>query len=150
MYTELPEESDMQNLLCESVAAYSRQYKQLSLFSEEVETSDDDIRVIELFAGVGGFRIGLERASRRFKTVWSNQWEPSTKRQDASIIYCRISMPGLFRSDYIEEVRWHRRQKRRPMVADSSYSERPSQSSEISHVGECRPTFRFAGFPARP
>ena len=89
MYTELPEESDMQNLLCESVAAYSRQYKQLSLFSEEVETSDDDIRVIELFAGVGGFRIGLERAWRRFETVWSNQWEPSTKRQDASIIYCR-------------------------------------------------------------
>jgi DNA (cytosine-5)-methyltransferase 1 len=49
----------------------------------------DDIRVVELFAGVGGFRIGLERASSRFKTVWSNQWEPSTKRQDASIVYQR-------------------------------------------------------------
>lgn len=46
-----------------------------------------DIKVIELFAGVGGFRIGLERASDIFKTVWSNQWEPSTKRQDASDIY---------------------------------------------------------------
>ena len=49
----------------------------------------DDIRVVELFAGVGGFRIGLEKASPRFKTVWSNQWEPSTKRQDASIVYQR-------------------------------------------------------------
>lgn len=45
------------------------------------------IRVIELFAGVGGFRIGLERASSKFCTVWSNQWEPSTKKQDASGIY---------------------------------------------------------------
>lgn len=46
-----------------------------------------DIKVVELFAGVGGFRIGLEGASDSFKTVWSNQWEPSTKKQDASIIY---------------------------------------------------------------
>ena len=51
--------------------------------------STKDIRVIELFAGVGGFRIGLERASKRFKTVWSNQWEPSTKSQDASDIYVK-------------------------------------------------------------
>lgn len=46
-----------------------------------------DIKVVELFAGVGGFRIGLERASENFKTIWNNQWEPSTKKQDASIIY---------------------------------------------------------------
>ncbi len=61
-----------------------------SLFElAEVETAQDDIRVVELFAGVGGFRVGLERASDRFKTVWSNQWEPETKRQDASIIYAQ-------------------------------------------------------------
>ena len=45
------------------------------------------IRVVELFAGVGGFRIGLEGASDAYKTIWNNQWEPSTKRQDASLIY---------------------------------------------------------------
>nr|MBP9160157.1 DNA cytosine methyltransferase [Flavobacteriales bacterium] len=45
------------------------------------------IRVVELFAGVGGFRIGLERASPKFKTVWSNQWEPASKKQQASDIY---------------------------------------------------------------
>lgn len=78
------------HILCEPIAEYSRKYKQLTLFPLEcVETTKSDIRVIELFAGVGGFRIGLERASKRFKTVWNNQWEPSTKRQDASIIYCR-------------------------------------------------------------
>lgn len=84
-YTEI---SDY--ILCEPLMAYSKSCHQLSLFPDEkVETSEDDIRVIELFAGVGGFRIGLERASSRFKTVWNNQWEPSTKRQDASQIYCK-------------------------------------------------------------
>ena len=46
------------------------------------------IKVIELFAGVGGFRIGLDRAdSSFFQTVWANQWEPATKVQHASMIY---------------------------------------------------------------
>jgi len=45
------------------------------------------INFIELFAGVGGFRIGLERASENFNIVWSNQWEPSTKTQHASDVY---------------------------------------------------------------
>ena len=41
--------------------------------------------VAELFAGVGGFRIGLAKAG--WKTVFSNQWEPSTKVQHASDVY---------------------------------------------------------------
>lgn len=41
--------------------------------------------VAELFAGVGGFRVGLARAG--WKTVYSNQWEPSTKIQHASDVY---------------------------------------------------------------
>ena len=41
--------------------------------------------VAELFAGVGGFRIGLARAG--WKTVFSNQWEPATKVQHASEVY---------------------------------------------------------------
>ena len=41
--------------------------------------------VAELFAGVGGFRIGLARAG--WKTVFSNQWEPGTKVQHASDVY---------------------------------------------------------------
>ena len=45
------------------------------------------IKVTELFAGVGGFRIGLEGASDAYETVWSNQWEPSTQHQDASLVY---------------------------------------------------------------
>lgn len=45
------------------------------------------IRVVELFAGVGGFRIGLEGASDAYDTIWNNQWEPSTLHQDASLVY---------------------------------------------------------------
>ena len=54
--------------------------------------------VIELFAGVGGFRVGLndikgfdengkaiEKGSWKF--VWANQWEPSTKSQHAFDCY---------------------------------------------------------------
>ena len=61
---------------------------------------ENKIKVIELFAGVGGFRLGLEgwknkSASSQYKKyfespyeiVWSNQWEPSTKVQHASMVY---------------------------------------------------------------
>ncbi len=86
--------------LCEPISRYSSvthaRIQERGLFDElNVEVSSNDIRVVELFAGVGGFRIGLERASQRFKTVWNNQWEPSTKRQDASIVYCnRFGLEG--------------------------------------------------------
>ena len=49
------------------------------------------IKVVELFAGVGGFRLGLEGHPRtknsKFKVIWSNQWEPSTKAQHANWVY---------------------------------------------------------------
>ncbi len=43
------------------------------------------MKVAELFAGVGGFRLGLEKSN--YEIVWSNQWEPSTKTQHASKVY---------------------------------------------------------------
>lgn len=46
------------------------------------------IRVVELFAGVGGFRLGFERCnSNIFRTIWSNQWEPKQKGQWAYKCY---------------------------------------------------------------
>ena len=56
-------------------------------------TARADGRVAELFAGVGGFRLGLEGhpslglAPTGWRVVWSNQWEPATRRQDASVCY---------------------------------------------------------------
>lgn len=46
----------------------------------------EKLKVIELFAGVGGFRLGLEKTGK-YEVVWSNQWEPSTKTQHASLVY---------------------------------------------------------------
>ncbi len=42
---------------------------------------------VELFAGVGGFRLGLQESG--WKTVWANQWEPSSKAQHAADCYRR-------------------------------------------------------------
>ena len=46
------------------------------------------IKVVELFAGIGGFRIGLEK-NKKCKVVWSNQWEPATNIQHASEVYIK-------------------------------------------------------------
>lgn len=43
--------------------------------------------ICELFAGVGGFRLGFEKSSPDWKTVWANQWEPSKKSQHAFECY---------------------------------------------------------------
>ena len=49
--------------------------------------SNSKIKVVEMFAGVGGFHLGLSRASSEFEIVWANQYEPSRKNQFAYDIY---------------------------------------------------------------
>ncbi len=62
--------------------------------------NDDGVKVAELFAGVGGFRLGLEGwdgnqgleslpSAGNFKTIWANQWEPpgTETRQFAARCY---------------------------------------------------------------
>ncbi|MDE6611789.1 MAG: hypothetical protein K2K22_04425, partial [Muribaculaceae bacterium] len=63
------EQNTIYDHLCEPVAQYSRSCRQLTLFNDTEALAGNDIRVIELFAGVGGFRIGLEPASDRVKTI---------------------------------------------------------------------------------
>ena len=54
--------------------------------------------VVELFAGVGGFRCGLNHVELKndkviengnWKFVWANQWEPATKTQEAFECYTK-------------------------------------------------------------
>ena len=76
--------------------------------------TNNRLRVVELFAGVGGFRLGLEgwggksalsgykmplrdRKEGSYDVVWSNQWEPSTKRQHANEVY-QARWPGAHHS----------------------------------------------------
>ena len=61
------------------------------------------MRTLELFAGVGGFRLGLEKTGHT--VVWSNQWEPGTSKQWASKVYeTRFGCDGHSNED-IAEVR---------------------------------------------
>ncbi len=46
-----------------------------------------DKRIVELFAGVGGFRVGFDRLSSGWETVWFSQWEPGKKKQWAHDCY---------------------------------------------------------------
>jgi len=79
----------------------------------------DKIEVIELFAGVGGFKLGLEGNSKgkssssdykdnlnsNYKVIWSNQYEPLTKTvQHASEIYKSVWPDDNHSNKDIEEV----------------------------------------------
>lgn len=46
-----------------------------------------DKTVCELFAGVGGFRLGLDKLQSGWKTVWFSQWEPGKTTQWAHNCY---------------------------------------------------------------
>jgi len=59
-----------------------------------------DKKVVELFAGVGGFRVGLNKIesfnsdgrakeNKLFDFVWANQWEPATSTQHAFDCYIK-------------------------------------------------------------
>lgn len=63
------------------------------------------LNTIELFAGVGGFRVGLEKANDDlFKVVWGNQWEPSRKAQDAFECYASNFDEGIHSNEDITTV----------------------------------------------
>lgn len=60
---------------------------------------------IELFAGVGGFRVGLNSVAKfdsdglavengPWKFIWANQWEPATKSQEAFDCYIKRFGPN--------------------------------------------------------
>lgn len=56
------------------------------------------MKIFSMFDGVGGFIIGLENSSKEiFKTLYSNQYEPSRKIQDAYEV-------GLYRFPNMEHI----------------------------------------------
>lgn len=46
-----------------------------------------DKKICELFAGVGGFRLGFDRLQSGWKTEWFSQWEPGKTKQWAHDCY---------------------------------------------------------------
>lgn len=68
--------------------------------------------VVELFAGVGGFRVGFNNIkgfdkkgkaieNGPFEFVWANQWEPSTKTQHAFDCY-NLRFPEALRNSNVD------------------------------------------------
>lgn len=78
----------------------------------------NEIKIAELFAGVGGFRLGLEGydgpegagmdmpAAGPFKTIWANQWEPpgTASKQFAAACYKARFGEGSVVNEDIHEV----------------------------------------------
>ena len=72
---------------------------------KDVRIMTEQLHILELFAGVGGFRIGLENSNPElFVTKWANQWEPSKKSQDAFEVYNYQYPDSLNLNENIEEV----------------------------------------------
>lgn len=70
-----------------------------------------DKTVVELFAGVGGFRCGFNEVTfdgktvdekNNWKFVWANQWEPSTKTQAA--FDCYVERFGESKNHICEDI----------------------------------------------
>jgi len=67
--------------------------------------NSNKLRVMELFAGVGGFRLGFEQANKDFFDVnWANQWEPSRVRQDAYNCYTKRFKKGIHVNKDIADI----------------------------------------------
>ncbi|MDP3954370.1 MAG: DNA (cytosine-5-)-methyltransferase [bacterium] len=70
------------------------------------------LKVVELFAGVGGFRIGLcgtpKKLKRGYEIAWANQWEPGTRIQHAAMVYKEkfhgSKEPNIFFNEDINKV----------------------------------------------
>ena len=69
--------------------------------------------VLELFAGIGGFRVGLEQRANAdlggdfYHVIWSNQWEPNSTLQHVWRTYERVYGPGSCVNEDIEQVVKH-------------------------------------------
>lgn len=76
-------------------------------YADTIDIDMKKIRVVELFAGVGGFRIALDNASNekcKYETVWGSQWEPGAARQQAAEIYISKFGENGFSNRDIEKV----------------------------------------------
>ena len=72
------------------------------LYEMQPEFGQRELRVAELFAGVGGFRIGFE-TSKRFRVVLSNQWEPPGREERQFAHRCYVERFGA-NGHYNEDI----------------------------------------------
>lgn len=97
--------------------------------------------VAELFAGVGGFRLALEGSSiaglpsAGWRVAWSNQWEPATRRQDASDCYvARFGSEGHVNDDIATVIDGFEADRSRLPEADLVVGGFPCQDYSVARV----------------
>jgi DNA (cytosine-5)-methyltransferase 1 len=93
------------------------------------------VRVAELFAGVGGFRVGLERVSSDFVTTFSSQWEPpgTLGKQFASRCYvARFGAQGHANEDIAKVLDEVERGERKLPVIDMVVGGFPCQDYSVA------------------
>ena len=92
------------------------------------------IRTVELFAGVGGFRHGLNAVSApeeapAYDVVWSNQFEPGRKKQIAAEVYrARWGTTSVVNRDLFQVL---------------------DDESEMARIDELAPEMLVGGFPCQ-
>lgn len=93
------------------------------------------LRTLELFAGVGGFRVGLQATScartaiSGFDVVWANQYEPGRRRQWAAEVYrARWGASDLVNRDLFEVL---------------------DDPAALSHLDTLDPEVLVGGFPCQ-
>lgn len=109
--------------------------------------SINEIKVAELFAGVGGFRLGLEGyhdenrpefdmpAAGPFKTVWANQWEPpgTESKQFAARCYeARFGAGSVVNEDIHEVLAQYKRGEREIPDVDMVVGGFPCQDYSVA------------------
>ena len=85
--------------------------------------------ICELFAGVGGFRLGFERLEAGWETTWFSQWEPGARTQWAHDCYVQHFGDS---SDLNNEFHTG---EHISTVADKRYDHR--KKTTVLHLREC-------------
>lgn len=100
-----------------------------------------DKTVVELFAGVGGFRVGFNNIKSfnkkgkaiengPFNFVWTNQWEPSTKTQHAFDCYS-IRFPEKERNSNVDISKINKKEIPNHSVLCGGF---PCQDYSVAHT----------------
>ena len=107
----------------------------------------NEIKVAELFAGVGGFRLGLEGyssascpgmnlpAAGPYKTIWANQWEPpgtESKQFAANCYKARFGNESVVNEDIHEVVAQFERGERQIPDVDMVVGGFPCQDYSVA------------------
>ena len=67
---------------------------------------EKELRTLDLFAGVGGIRLGFERAG--FKTIFANDFDKTCKETyDLNFSEPKLTIKDIWKVKYLKKVNFH-------------------------------------------